>query len=138
MTDGGSSTYGADAVGGVINFITRRKFDGLQLGVRHGIADDYGSTDVNRTVKRIEGIKAWPRLALLQILADDHALEENVLAVTIPDDLQQRHLSQRRNREELVGLVCKIDVDPLERNVLLAQNDGRALDEGAQRVADER
>lgn len=37
----------------------------------------------------------------------------------ILDNLQQRHLSQRRNREEPVGLIGEIDVDPLERNLLL-------------------
>ena len=30
VTDGGSSTYGSDAVGGVINFITRKSFDGVE------------------------------------------------------------------------------------------------------------
>lgn len=47
VTDGGSSTYGADAVGGVINFITRRRFDGLEINARHGFADNYQSTDAN-------------------------------------------------------------------------------------------
>ncbi|MDP3673751.1 MAG: TonB-dependent receptor [Novosphingobium sp.] len=41
VTDGGSATYGADAVGGVINFITRKRFDGLQVQARYGFADDY-------------------------------------------------------------------------------------------------
>jgi iron complex outermembrane recepter protein len=40
-TDGGSSIYGSDGIGGVINFITRRKFDGIQVRGRYGIADDY-------------------------------------------------------------------------------------------------
>lgn len=31
VTDGGSATYGADAVGGVINFITRKRFDGVKV-----------------------------------------------------------------------------------------------------------
>lgn len=41
VTDGGSATYGADAVGGVINFITRKSFDGLLVDARYGFADDY-------------------------------------------------------------------------------------------------
>lgn len=41
VTDGGSATYGADAVGGVINFITRQRFDGLRFSGRYGFADDY-------------------------------------------------------------------------------------------------
>lgn len=50
VTDGGSSTYGADAVGGVINFITRRKFDGVQVDARYGFADDYWQTAANATI----------------------------------------------------------------------------------------
>ncbi|BBO30084.1 TonB-dependent receptor (plasmid) [Alteromonas sp. I4] len=38
ITDGGSSLYGADAIGGVINFITKRDFEGVQIdaGVTSG------------------------------------------------------------------------------------------------------
>ena len=45
VTDGGSATYGADAVGGVINFITRKRFDGLQVQARYGFADDYNQVE---------------------------------------------------------------------------------------------
>src|SRR6266702_783331 len=31
LADGASSVYGSDAVSGVVNFITRKKFDGLEL-----------------------------------------------------------------------------------------------------------
>lgn len=54
IPDGGSSTYGADAVAGVINFITRRRFDGIMVEGRGGFADDYYQFDVNGTVG-----KAW-------------------------------------------------------------------------------
>lgn len=45
IPDGGSSIYGADAVGGVINFITRRRFSGVQLDAKYGFADDYYQID---------------------------------------------------------------------------------------------
>jgi iron complex outermembrane receptor protein len=41
VTDGGSSTYGSDAVGGVINFITRKGFDGVEARGSYGFADNY-------------------------------------------------------------------------------------------------
>lgn len=41
VTEGGSATYGADAVAGVINFVTRRRFDGLKVDASYGFADDY-------------------------------------------------------------------------------------------------
>jgi iron complex outermembrane recepter protein len=45
VTDGGSATYGSDAVGGVINFITRKRFDGVKVTARYGFADDYYQVD---------------------------------------------------------------------------------------------
>ena len=49
ITDGGSALYGSDAIGGVINFITRRSFEGLETGVRYGTADAYSTWDANLT-----------------------------------------------------------------------------------------
>lgn len=49
IPDGGSSIYGSDAVGGVINFITRKRFDGVEASARYGFADDYWSIDANLT-----------------------------------------------------------------------------------------
>lgn len=39
LADGSSAIYGADAVGGVVNIITRRDFDGLETRARFGGAD---------------------------------------------------------------------------------------------------
>ncbi len=47
VTDGGSSLYGADAVAGVLNFRTMRKFDGIKLDGNYG----FGST--------IKGFHEW-------------------------------------------------------------------------------
>lgn len=49
VPDGGSSIYGSDAIGGVINLITRRRFDGVEVSGRYGIADDYWQYDLNAT-----------------------------------------------------------------------------------------
>ena len=54
VTDGGSSTYGSDAVGGVINFITRKSFDGIQVKANYGIGDKYDQVNVGAIVG-----KAW-------------------------------------------------------------------------------
>jgi iron complex outermembrane receptor protein len=50
VPDGGSAVYGSDAVAGVINFITRRKFDGLKVDGHYGFADDYYQFDASLTV----------------------------------------------------------------------------------------
>jgi iron complex outermembrane receptor protein len=49
MPDGGSAIYGADAVGGVINFITKRHVDGFQFGGYYGRADNFNTYDANAT-----------------------------------------------------------------------------------------
>ena len=41
LAEGASSIYGSDAVAGVLNFITRRKFEGLEVTGQYGFGDDY-------------------------------------------------------------------------------------------------
>jgi outer membrane receptor protein involved in Fe transport len=38
MPDGASAVYGSDALGGVINFITRKSFNGVEASARYGFA----------------------------------------------------------------------------------------------------
>ncbi|MBS0212292.1 MAG: TonB-dependent receptor [Proteobacteria bacterium] len=39
LKDGASAIYGSDAIGGVINIITRKHFDGAQLGLYAGVSE---------------------------------------------------------------------------------------------------
>ncbi len=39
LTDGGAVTYGSDAIGGVINFILKKNYQGAQFGLNYGISD---------------------------------------------------------------------------------------------------
>jgi iron complex outermembrane receptor protein len=41
LATGASSIYGADAVAGVVNFITRKSYDGLMIQGQAGVADGY-------------------------------------------------------------------------------------------------
>ncbi len=51
LPDGGSSMYGADAVGGIVNFITKRKFNGVRFDGDYGFtADGYNSDSENITM----------------------------------------------------------------------------------------
>ncbi len=45
LADGVSAVYGSDAIAGVVNFITRKRFDGVELTANAGFAD--GKQDVN-------------------------------------------------------------------------------------------
>lgn len=41
LADGASSVYGSDAVAGVINFVTRKRYDGLEATGQLGFGNDY-------------------------------------------------------------------------------------------------
>lgn len=49
LLDGASAIYGSDAVGGVINLITRKKYDGVEIDARYGFAKDYWQRDASIT-----------------------------------------------------------------------------------------
>ncbi|WP_307344900.1 TonB-dependent receptor plug domain-containing protein [Caulobacter ginsengisoli] len=52
IADGASSVYGSDAVAGVVNFITRRNFSGVEVSASYGVADDYHSGNIG-------GLAGW-------------------------------------------------------------------------------
>ncbi|MAK60234.1 MAG: hypothetical protein CMK09_04590 [Ponticaulis sp.] len=54
VLDGGSSIYGSDAIGGVINFISKKEIDGIDLFVEKGFGDAYEATDAG-----IAGGTSW-------------------------------------------------------------------------------
>jgi len=56
LPDGASAIYGADAVAGVINIITRRDFIGAQTNVRYGGSTEGGADEV--TASQLLG-KSW-------------------------------------------------------------------------------
>jgi len=47
VPDGGSAIYGSDAIGGVVNLITRKSFDGVSISARQGFADNYSPFDTS-------------------------------------------------------------------------------------------
>ncbi|PHR19460.1 MAG: hypothetical protein COA41_07210 [Sphingopyxis sp.] len=57
LNDGASSIYGSDAVAGVVNFILRDDFDGLETSVRYGAGTQGGAPDQVRV--NLTGGKSW-------------------------------------------------------------------------------
>lgn len=47
LADGASSIYGSDAVSGVVNFITRKSFDGLQIDGQVGFGNGYQTDNID-------------------------------------------------------------------------------------------
>jgi iron complex outermembrane recepter protein len=54
LKDGGATTYGADAVGGVVNYITRRDIDGIETNANYRyIKDSDGDYDFDLTAGKV-------------------------------------------------------------------------------------
>lgn len=53
--DGASAVYGSDAIGGVVNFITRKNYRGLSATYRH----EYSSTDADASRANLTAGYAW-------------------------------------------------------------------------------
>ncbi|HYD27238.1 TonB-dependent receptor domain-containing protein [Brevundimonas sp.] len=53
VTGGASSVYGADAVSGVINFVLRKDFEGLEIDANYGMINQNG--EANRRVSALVG-----------------------------------------------------------------------------------
>ncbi|WP_443971632.1 TonB-dependent receptor domain-containing protein [Sphingobium sp. CR28] len=47
LADGASTAYGSDAVAGVVNYITKRTFDGFDMNIQQGFAKSYRNTAIN-------------------------------------------------------------------------------------------
>lgn len=45
LTDGATAVYGSDAVGGVINFVTRKDYEGLDVNARYGTVTEGSKED---------------------------------------------------------------------------------------------
>ena len=52
VADGGSSLYGSDAIGGIVNLITRKKMDGVEVAGHIGTSQGYLAGDGNVTAGR--------------------------------------------------------------------------------------
>ena len=59
LRDSASTTYGTDAIGGVINFILRRDYKGLELSAERQLPREDGGGDT----KRFGATAGWGNLA---------------------------------------------------------------------------
>ncbi len=78
LADGASSVYGSDAVSGVVNFITRKKFDGLEL--RYQMQSEHGSS-LGQFGSVLAG-QSWDKGGF--IAAYSYSFEDNIRDVSIP------------------------------------------------------
>ncbi len=50
LRDGASAIYGSDAVGGVINYVLKREFNGAETSLRYGLPEHGGGTSTQGTL----------------------------------------------------------------------------------------
>ncbi len=100
LKDGASAIYGTDAIGGVINFITRKDFSGAEIGVHAARTQDGGAGKTTGTVSgglgsldrdrfNVFGVLDVQQLDSLRSTERDF-LKERPLAETIPFYLSSR------------------------------------------------
>jgi outer membrane receptor protein involved in Fe transport len=56
LTGGASAVYGADAVAGVVNFIYRKDFEGVEVGAQYRVTDHDNDDAVSRALVRTAGL----------------------------------------------------------------------------------
>ena len=68
VTGGASAVYGADAVAGVVNFIMKRDFEGIQIDANYGI---YQHSNDDSRVQKIIAAKAATNPSQFKLPPDD-------------------------------------------------------------------
>jgi outer membrane receptor protein involved in Fe transport len=100
LMDGASAVYGSDAVGGVVNFVTRKGYSGLETYARYGSV-----TDGNHHERQIS-----------QVLGSNWASGSGLLSYTYYD---RSRLGSERNFPATVGdstgLIGPVDLVPPEK-----------------------
>lgn len=90
LTDGASAIYGADAVGGVVNFVLRQKFNGMETSVRYGYGGAGRGKADDITISQVVGT-SWQSGNLL--VAGDYSLSQRIASRAvgiISSDLRPR------------------------------------------------
>ena len=107
LLDGASALYGSDAVGGVVNIILRRNFDGAETRLRYGLADG-GAEEVQ--IAQTFG-KTWEsgRALISYEYYDRAALPFAARAFTRTADLRPFGGTDRRVNISVPGNIVLVD-----------------------------
>jgi iron complex outermembrane receptor protein len=94
LKDGASAIYGTDAIGGVINFITRKDYEGADAGLYYGATQDGGAGKKTATLSggignltedryNVFGVVDWQQLEALRSTQRSF-IQERPLATFLP------------------------------------------------------
>ena len=129
LADGASSIYGSDAVAGVINFITRRNYEGAETDVEYGDGLSYNQF----TASQIIGTR-WDHgsfMAALSILLEQPVAGQRPLfrerQPDLPGIVQFGQLCRRSGHHRLDQLVRGLSLSLYGRHRGHQHGDGNAL-----------
>ena len=104
--DGASAVYGSDAIGGVVNFITRKDYRGLSATFR----EEFSSTEADRRNISVNGGYAWGSGNLTATLSRDTSKPINHLKLWTSMDFRPLfgpEFDVRRDFLGQPGIVCE-------------------------------
>ncbi|MBB5744543.1 TonB-dependent receptor domain-containing protein [Brevundimonas variabilis] len=96
VTGGAASVYGSDAVSGVLNFVLRKDFEGLEIDANYGQINDNG--EATKRISALGGVNLFDDRLNLYAFAEYEKL----------DEVQSIDIDWLKNASGLVG----IDADP--------------------------
>ena len=104
--DGASAVYGSDAIGGVVNFITRIDYQGLSATFR----EEFSSTEADRRNIIVNGGYAWGSGSLTATISRDTSKPINHLKLWTTSDFRSQfgpEFDARRDWLGQPGVVCE-------------------------------
>ena len=104
--DGASAVYGSDAIGGVVNFITRKNYSGLSVTFR----EEFSSTEADRRNISVNGGYAWDSGNLTATLSRHTSKPINHLKLWTSLDFRPQfgpEFDARRDSLGQPGVVCE-------------------------------
>ncbi len=108
LTGGASAVYGSDAVSGVVNFIMKKEFEGVQVDAQYGFFNHKNDYDTNGNLRDVIAGRAVTNPAQFQLPEDDVSLGYSkeitaILGMRTDDDRGgvQGYVSYRNNDDVL-------------------------------------
>lgn len=77
LKDGASATYGSDAVGGVINFITKKDYNNTDASINYSMPEEKGGSRLDATISSGYSTEKWSVMGVLQARKNDIILDKD-------------------------------------------------------------